>query len=115
MFEKKRMAETSEIARYAVESGVAKSMDDVIVLEGKVNRICAPDDHKMWSVILWTKETETDNEPKPHKIVCFLFDHSKALDLNSHLSLGLSSMDLTNCHHIFIQKMMSLLLRRRPT
>lgn len=66
MFEKKRMAETSEIAHYAVESGCAKSIDDVVVLEDNVNRICAPsspDDQRMWSIILWTKDSENDQEP----------------------------------------------------
>ncbi len=75
MFEKKRMAETSEIAQYAVESGVAQSSEDVIVLGDNVNRICAPstqDDQKMWSIILWTKTTKDDYDPQPQKIVRLL-------------------------------------------
>lgn len=79
MFKNKRMAETPEIAQYAVESGVVESVEDVTVLEDNINRICAPDGQdrqRMWSIILWTKDSENDNSPQPNKIVGLHFGES---------------------------------------
>ena len=115
MFEKKRMAETSEIAHYAIDSGIVEGKEDIIVLEDNVNRICAPEsphDQNMWAIILWTKTTRDDHDPQPQKIVCLLSDCSKYLKAKSCLSLELSFMDLSSSHHIFIKEMMCLPLRQ---
>ena len=102
MFEKKRMTETTEIAEYCVQSGMVKSSRDVIVLESNINRICAPQGSErlqQWPIILWTKDTEQDNNPQPGKIVCFIFGSIKCCN-NVCISLGLSFMDLRNFLHI---------------
>ena len=42
-----------------------------MLLENKMNRICAPEpnDKSTWALILWTKDNPNDDKPCPQKIV----------------------------------------------
>jgi len=56
------------IERQETYSKVANG-HDYVLLDGKAHRICAPEDEQCYAIILWNKDSPSDNSPSTDKIV----------------------------------------------